>query len=498
MAHLVSKTDYMRWQECPKNAWLAIHRPEFFYSFAPSEFELTLRDTGETVESIARGLFPDGALIEGRDERARQLTQELIGANTSVVFQPVFCNDSFLAVADVLKFNSKTGGYTIYEIKSSSSVKNEYLEDVAFQVVLLRRLRLKVDQVCLMHLNPDYVRQGDLDLSKLFVIVDMTLQVAEVEEAVTLQMEESRAYLSNQDEPAGPCACIYKGRSNHCTTFQYSSPQVPAYSVHDIARIGSSPKKLKEMVDSGIFELDQIPSHIKLSETQQKQIDAFKSGDVLIKKAAIAAELNGLQFPLYFIDYETHLSAIPLFDGWSPNKQVPFQYSLHIVQTPGSEAEHKEFLHTVFEDPDVPFARSLQENIGQDGSIIVWHKSFECGVVNKPLGVRRPEYAEFFAEFERRVYDLEDIFTKRYYIHRGFLGKTSIKNVLPVLAPQLSYEGLEIREGTAASAAWPKLVSGELSDAEREKVCEALRKYCGLDSYAMYAIWMELRKLEAA
>ncbi|OGI62755.1 MAG: hypothetical protein A2W18_11100 [Candidatus Muproteobacteria bacterium RBG_16_60_9] len=67
-----------------------------------------------------------------------------------------------------------------------------------------------------------------------------------------------------------------------------------------------------------------------------------------------------------------------------------------------------------------------------------------------------------------------------------------------MLAPDLGYEELEIREGATASAVWPKLVSGELNDAEREKICEALRKYCGRDSYAMCAIWMELGKLVAA
>lgn len=498
MSKRVSKTDYMRWQECPKNAWLAIHKPDFYYSFEPSEFELSLRETGEKVEGVARGLFPEGVLVEGRDEAAENLSRKLTDAKTPAVFQPVFSKDGFLAAADILKFNTETGGYTIYEVKSSSSVKKEYLHDVAFQTALLRRCGLKIDQVFLMHLNPDYVRRGELDLSNLFLSVDMTAQVAEVEEEVTRAMEESKAYLSNDSEPVGQCTCVYKGRSNHCTTFNYSNPHVPVYGVHDISRIGSSPKKLKEMVDAGIFELDKIPTHIKLSEAQQNQIDAYKSGEISIEKAAIAAELAGLRYPLYFIDYETHLSAIPLFDGWSPNKQVPFQYSLHIVEAPGVEAVHKEFLHTVLEDPDVPFARSLQEHIGPEGSIIVWHKAFECSIVNKPVAVRHPEYAEFFADFEGRVYDLEDIFVKRYYIHRGFLGKTSIKKVLPVIAPEFRYDELEIREGATASAAWPKLVSGELNDAEREKICEALRKYCGLDSYAMCAIWIELRKLAAA
>lgn len=498
MSHVVSKTDYLRWQECHKNAWLAIHKPDFYYSFEPTEFELALRETGGKVEVIARGQFPDGVLVEGRDEAAQKLTRKLIDAKTPTIFQPVFSKDGFLAVADILKFNTETGGYSICEIKSSSSVKKEYLYDVAFQAILLRRCGLKIDQAFLMHLNPEYVRRGELDLSNLFVSADMTRQVTEVEEKVTREMEESKTYLSNENEPAGYCACVYKGRSNHCTTFKYSNPQVPPYGVHDISRIGSSPKKLKEMVDAGIFELDKIPTHIKLSETQQDQINAYKSGEVSIAKAVIAAELMGLQYPLHFIDYETHLAAVPLFDGWSPNKQVPFQYSLHIVEGPGAEAVHKEFLHAVLEDPDVAFARSLQENIGAKGSIIVWNKTFECSHVNKPMAGRHPEYAEFFADFEGRVYDLQDIFSKRYYMHKGFLGKTSIKNILPVLAPEFSYDGLEIREGATASAAWPKLVSGELSEAESEKLCYALRQYCGLDSYAMCAIWLELRKVVEA
>lgn len=127
MSHPVSKTDYIRWQECPKNAWLAIHRQDFYYSFEPTEFELALRETGEKVEVIARGQFPGGVLVEGRDEAAQKVTRNLVDAKAPVIFQPVFSKDGFLAVADVLKFNTEMGGYSIYEIKSSSSVKKEYI-----------------------------------------------------------------------------------------------------------------------------------------------------------------------------------------------------------------------------------------------------------------------------------------------------------------------------------------------------------------------------------
>jgi Domain of unknown function(DUF2779) len=494
MARLISKTDYMRWQECPKDAWLAIHKPDLYYSLPLSDFEIALEETGEQVERIARELFSNGVLVEGRDKSAQELTQRLIDAKTPTIFQPVFTKDGFIAIADVLTFDKATETYTIHEIKSSSDVKDEYLTDIAFQVLVLRRCGLKVKEAFLIHLNPDYVRHGDLELHNLFVSSDMSIQMGEVEKTILEKMEAAKAFLVTDVEPAGPCGCIYKGRSRHCTTFSYSNPHVPKYGVHDISRIGSSEKKLRAMVDANVFELDKIPTHIELSKAQQNQVNAYKSGEILIDKAAIATAFSGLQFPLHFIDYETHLAAIPLFDGWSPNKQMQFQYSLHILEAPGKEIIHKEFLHTALQDPDIPFSKSLQEHIGPSGSIIVWHKAFECSIVNKPLALRHPEFAEFFADFESRVYDLEGIFTKQHYVHSGFLGKTSIKNVLPVMVPELSHENLEIHEGATASAAWPKLVSGELDEVEAKRICDALREYCGLDSYAMCAIFLKLQE----
>ena len=485
----------MRWRECPKDAWLAIHNPDLYYSFEPTEFELALRETGTKVEEIARGLFPDGLEVKGRHEQAQEYTQKLIKSKQTIIFQPIFIKEGFLAVADILELNPETGGYSIYEVKSAGRVKPEYFYDVAFQVILFRRCGVQIEKANIIHLNKDYIRRGNLNLKKLFVKADLTIKISEIVEEVARDMEIAKEYLVNEFEPTGPCCCIYKGRSNHCTTFKYSNPHVPEYGVHDISRIGNSPKKLKEMVDAGIFELDKIPTHIELSEIQQNQIRVYNSGNTVIQKAAIAAEFQELQFPLYFIDYETHLSAIPLFEGWSPNKQVQFQYALHIVESPGAEPVRKDFLHAKMEDPDPDFVASLQEHIGSGGSIIVWSKAFECTLVNEAIVARRPEYAEFLRGFNSRVYDLKDIFSKQYYIHKDLWGKTSIKKVLPVLAPALSYKELDIREGATASAAWPKIVWGEVNEAERKRICEALLKYCGLDSYAMYAIWQALNNL---
>jgi hypothetical protein len=493
----ISKSDYMLWRDCPKNAWLKIHKPEVFYASDLTDFDKSIIDTGIDVEEIARGLFPGGLLIPGRDERAQQISAELLAKKTATLFQPIFECDGFVAAIDVLELDSEAGTYAIEEIKSSTRFKEEHLYDVAFQTLVLRLSGLKIEQVSIIHLNAEYVRVGDIDLGKLFNKIDVTTMVKEVAETVTNEMEVARTYLLNEVEPVGPCSCIYRGRSRHCSTFQYSNPDVPEYGVHDISRIGHSPKKLKEMVDAGIFALENIPTHIKLSDIQQAQVQTYNSKETIINRNAIAGELEKLELPLYFIDYETHPAAIPLFDRYSPYDQIPFQYSLHIVTARGEEPAHKEFLHIALEDPSELLVKSLRENIGPRGSIIVWHKTFESKV-NNELARRLPEAQEFMVNFNSRLYDLKDVFSKQYYVHRDLWGKVSIKNVLPVLAPHLDYSTLEIQEGGTASVVWSRIVFGQMSDEECNGLRAALKKYCSMDSYGMYAIWRALSDMVAA
>jgi hypothetical protein len=94
-----------------------------------------------------------------------------------------------------------------------------------------------------------------------------------------------------------------------------------------------------------------------------------------------------------------------------------------------------------------------------------------------------------------RIYDLKDIFAKQYFVHRDLLGKVSIKRVLPVLAPELSYSSLAIQNGATAALAWKELLSGDLSDKEATELGRKLRAYCALDSYGMVAIWRALVRL---
>ena len=487
----ISKTDYVLWRGCAKNAWLRLHKPDIYYAAELTEFEQSIIDAGIEVEGAARALFPGGTLIAASHSEGQQKTTELLTVKSGTLFQPVFEKDGLLAAIDVLQFDHTEGQCSIYEIKSSTQLEHEHLYDLAYQVVLLRKAGRSVTRACLIHLNPNYTRQGELDLNHLFAIVDMTSQVDQVADSVALEMEQARAYLLAEAEPRGPCSCIYEGRSRHCSTFRYSNPKVPDYGIHDISRIGNSPDTLKQLVDAGVLTLDQVPSNIRLSDAQKTQVRVYHSGETVIDKRSIAREFGELNFPLHFIDYETYAPALPCFDRFSPYDQIPLQYSVHIVGSPGEQPIHCDFLHSGSADPTASFLCSLEQHVGSFGSLIVWNKSFESQV-NDRIAQRVPEARSYLAEVNDRMYDLKDIFAKQYFVHRDLLGKTSIKSVLPVLASELNYSTLAIRNGASAALAWSELLSGELTAKESTDLAAKLRAYCTLDSYGMVAIWRAL------
>ncbi len=466
---MLSKTDYIIWRDCHKNAWIKIHKYEIYKQKPLSAFEQQIIETGNEVDLLARDLYPTGE------------------------YQRRFEVDGYLAITDILTESPE--GYHLYEVKATNSIdKKTHLHDLTFQYIVLKRSGLKIASANLIHLNPEYVRDGDIELHKLFEIEDMTETVEGMAEEVSAEMKLAKDYLESEKEPVGPCDCLYKGRSAHCTTFSYSNPTIPEYGVHDLTRIGLSKRKLTELVDSHIFELKDIPETAELSDIQKNQIWTYLTGREIISRENIAEELDKLIFPLYFLDYETFPAAIPRFDGFSPYNQIPFQYSLHILDTPDAEPRHLEFLYTESGDPSRAFADSLMANIGPIGSVVVWHKDFECGR-NRELGERIPESKNFFADLEACIYDLEVVFKQQYHVHKDYYGSTSIKYVLPVLAPELSYNELVIREGGSASQKWNEMITGDISPEAREDIAKHLKIYCKLDTYAMYAIWKKLYSL---
>jgi hypothetical protein len=490
---LITKTIFLEYLICRKNCWLKLHRPDFAKEFALSDLELQLIDAGNAVEAAARALFPTGVLITAAGDEAIAETQSLM-AKRQTIFQASFAADGLLTRCDVIA-PAPDGAWDLFEIKGNNALKEgsedrDHITDLTFQAIVVERTGITLRHRSIILLNKAYVRSGDLATDRLFEQTECSPLVAKKYEETARSMDEAVIYLNQTDEPEGGCDCHYKGRGRQCSTFKYSHPEIPDYSVHDIVRIGASKKKLAELVDHKMFSLSDVPASIELSLVQQNQIDVAKASAPIIDRARIRDALSRYEWPLYFFDYETFAPAIPMFDGYSPYRRIPFQFSLHTLSAPETEPSHFEFLHDNLTDPTAEVIRLLDERIGSKGSLVVWYAPFERGV-NTEMAARCPSSAAVIERINGQIRDLRDVFVDQHYVHQGFRGSTSIKAVLPVLVPDLSYKHLEIQDGGTASARWIEMVT-TTDDDRRRAIAQALKDYCRLDTYAMYAIWKRL------
>lgn len=493
---LITKTDYLEYTFCRKNLWLRKHKPELFEDVEFSDFEKKIIEDGNLAESACRKLFPEGMLIESSGKQAIAETKMEIDSGKQTLFQATFQDDVFFIRADILRYSPELNGWELFEVKATNEVKRKvphhHVNDLALQKIVIERCGLKIVKASVIHLNREYIKHGAVNFHELFIYADLTGEVIEAEIQVKQEMEDAKAYLNSPEEKG--CLCIYEGRSNHCSTFPYSNPEVPEYSVHDFNRIGMSKRKLIDWVDKGELSFADIQNTEALNEAQRRQYDSYTLNRSIVDKDAIHDVLSDLVFPLQFFDYEGYSSAIPLFDGFGAYEQVPFQYSLHILHKDGT-IDHKEFLITEpSSDLTLPLIERMKADIDPKGTVISWYKSYESQR-NDKLAELHPEYALFLKELNDKMFDLMTIFSEGHYVDPAFKGSASIKKVLPVIVPSLSYKTMNIHEGSQASERWEKLISAKTSQTEKDKIAKDLLEYCKLDTWAMVEIYRFLKNL---
>ena len=278
-----------------------------------------------------------------------------------------------------------------------------------------------------------------------------------------------------------------------CHFIKFHFPDLPEYTVFDIAFLKND--KRRELLSLGIVAITDVPEDFPLSKKQRTQVDAAKSGKTLIEREKIAERMDAWEYPLHFLDYETFAYAIPQFDGIRPFQQMCFQYSLHTIDKLGDEPIHAQFLSHGQDDPPRALAASLKSAMASGiGTVLVWYEAFEK-TRNSEMAIMFPEYAEFFEEVNAKTYDLMKIFSDNLYIDPEFKGRSSIKKVLPVLVPELSYKDLDIGDGMTATIKWFHAAKRGLPENERETIFADLEKYCFRDTIAMVEIVNRLKDL---
>jgi hypothetical protein len=220
----------------------------------------------------------------------------------------------------------------------------------------------------------------------------------------------------------------------------------------------------------------------RLNANQRIQQAVLRTGRPHIEAGPLRAWLDALEYPVHMLDFETASSAIPLFDGTRPYQQIPFQFSVHVLDRPGAEPRHHEFLWTEDSDPRPALVEALRV-IGPRGSVMAYFAGFERARIDE-LAEAFPEAADFLEGLNRRLVDLIDPFTRFWVHHPAQHGSCSIKKVLPALTGS-GYQDLAITQGDQAAREWLKAVRGGEG---AEAIFRALREYCALDTRGMVDI----------
>ncbi|MEZ4641589.1 MAG: DUF2779 domain-containing protein [Chloroflexota bacterium] len=474
---MLTKTTYLAYTQCPKQFWLDAYQPHLAAPPDPTA-QHRLR-TGQDVDKLAREQFANGRLIPYRPQPVEMadLTRQALADGAETLFQATFATADLLVKADIL--TQTASGWHLIEVKSSTQYKEaEHLPDVAFQVYVLRQAGLPVAQASLMHLNRDCRAP---DLRNLFVLTDVTAEVASFQTTVAADTAVIRQLLAQPAPPDTPIG-RHCARSQTCSFYGHCWQGVEGLTIYDIPRLNE--EKERPLQEAGVLYLADIPVGYPLTTAQRAFVDFHVQQQITIDRAAIRQALADLQFPLYFFDFETIDYAIPTFDGCQPYQQVPFQYSCHILEADGT-LTHCNYLHTDATDPRQPLAESLLTHIGATGNLIAYNIPFERSILHH-LADHLPAYAERLRDMADRLWDQLPIFRRHYRDYR-FGKSNSLKSVLPVIAPELSYKLLDVQDGAQAQVAWEALI-GEGDTAVKQQLAEQLRAYCHLDTLAMVEI----------
>jgi hypothetical protein len=488
---LITKSKYLDGIQCPGFLWLRMNDPSKIPEM--NDEALHRMDEGTKVGQMATGLYPNGIGVPEEFKENLDKTEELL-SERKALFEPGFKVKTewgeIFARLDVLVPAGKDE-WDIVEVKGGTKVKDLNVEDVAFQKYVCEKAGLKIRKCFLCHVNNEFVKSGEIDLKEFFVVEDICDKVDELYESVEGNLERLFEVIALPGCPKVTSEDILNAEYSNILIDEFYD-SLPEENVFELYKIRKT--KALELYEKGILKIKDIPEHFKMTDKQEIQAKCSLSGKSHGDCEKIKEFLDGLKYPLYYLDFETFSTVVPIFDKTKPYQHIPFQFSLHVVDKKGAEPRQVSFLADGGKDPRKKFLQELKDNLGDKGSIIVYSESFEKGRIKESIGAF-PEVEEWGNGILDRVVDLLKPFRNFHYYHPKQKGSASIKNVLPIFSNDVNYKDLIISNGMDASISYYKSHFEKTSDGEKKKIRYALEKYCELDTYAEVLLVNGLREV---
>jgi hypothetical protein len=478
----LTKSKYTKGLQCQRLLWFAHQKklPE------PDLMQKHRFSGGPIFEENVKKLY-DGIELGDLDFNENiAKTKELV-EQKKLIFEAGFKVGDLFVRSDIFEPNGD--GWNLYEIKASTDTPKElkkkwdkYVPDLAFQRYVIEKSGLKIKKCFVLLLNHEYIKQGNIEPEKLVTKHDVT-EMVELLNDIEENVDKFMATIKSEDE-APITISVNCNKPYECPLKAHCWGTLPTNNVLHLTNW----RQYWKFFHQGIIDMKDIPKEAKLNDKDEAIRKAALGCKVVVAKEEIKHFMKTLKYPLFHFDFETFDTAVPIYDKSKPYQKIPFQYSLHIEKEDGS-LKHFEFL-SKGGDPRLKLLEQLKNEIAGKGSVVVFNKSFEKGVLTK-LAEDFPEHSEWINKVLGRLIDLAVPFQNFHYYCPTQKGRYSIKKVLPAITGK-GYDNLEINNGGDASVEYfNKFIKGEGSD----ELYGHLLEYCKMDTEAMVWIVDELDKL---
>lgn len=485
--HWISKTKLMRGYQCEKSLYLSLHHKDL-ESPITAEQE-AIFDQGSLVGELARQQFTNGLLVDNKPWDflgSIKKTRELLTKKNKVIFEAAFDYQGCYARADIIQYNPLSDRWLIFEVKSSTKIKEEQIDDVSLQAWIMAKAGLPIEKIFIMHLNPECTYP---DLSNLFISQDVTEQVRLRYPKIAPKI--SQLFLSiNQPNPPNINIGPHCHHPNPCSFIEHCWSKInwPEYHVFDLPKIGD---KKWEYFEKQQLDLKTLPTQ-DLDTLQARVVECVQSQQQYLDQNLIKQEISKWAWPLLFLDFETINPAIPRYPGSSPYQHIPFQFSLHIWSNPDSQnLEHFEYLHQDETDPRPALLKKLIPLLLQPGTIIAYYKKFEVTRLQE-MALQFSAYQSEITQICERIQDPLPILRQTVY-NLNFKGSYSLKKVAPaLLGERYNYQDLAVDNGLAAQRAYELIIDPKTSSHDKHKLVESCLLYCRQDTQVLVDLvkWM--------
>ena len=315
-----------------------------------------------------------------------------------VIYETGFCYDYVMCFIDILV--KENGKWHAYEVKSSTKVSETYIIDLSLQYYIMKNSGLEIADISIVHIDNSYVRDGEIDLDQLFYsvsVIDKAKNHNNYVKNKLMNLHDTLAKDSVPDIDIGehcnyPYDCNFKG---HCWR------HIPQYSIFDISRLN---KEIKwSLYKRRYIDIKDIPIDTKLSNNQKIEIDSYINQTKIIHKIKIREFVNSLSNNIYYLDFETYQSVVPLFNGLKPYQRFLSNILFHYENN--GTIDHYEFLGDHSNDPREPFVKALINDMNKDGDILVYNIGFERGRLKELIRIF-PKYQSQLQSIIDRMKDL--------------------------------------------------------------------------------------------